>query len=88
MSSRDHDNKHLQVMCFHFHLFIEYILSLSPSRASGEVKGGIVVEMKSNEKGNEEAGLLNKPHAEQVRVKGARWFSTVRTKIVYCTTNI
>lgn len=33
--------------------------------ASGEVKGGIVVEMKSNEKGNEEAGLLNKPHAEQ-----------------------
>ncbi|XP_016376122.1 basal cell adhesion molecule-like isoform X1 [Sinocyclocheilus rhinocerous] len=33
--------------------------------ASGEVKGGIVVEMKSSEKGNEEAGLLNKPHAEQ-----------------------
>ncbi|XP_067304845.1 basal cell adhesion molecule isoform X2 [Pseudorasbora parva] len=31
--------------------------------ASGDVKGGIVVEMKSNEK--EEAGLLNKPHAEQ-----------------------
>ncbi|XP_077067662.1 basal cell adhesion molecule isoform X2 [Siphateles boraxobius] len=31
--------------------------------ASEEVKGGIVVEMKSSEKGNEEAGLLNKPHA-------------------------
>lgn len=31
--------------------------------ASGEGKGGIVVEMKSNEK--EEAGLLNKPYAEQ-----------------------
>lgn len=54
-------------MCSLFHLFIEYILSLSPSRASGEVKGGIVVEMKSNEKGTEEAGLLNKPHVEQVR---------------------
>ncbi|XP_016301300.1 basal cell adhesion molecule-like isoform X2 [Sinocyclocheilus anshuiensis] len=33
--------------------------------ASGEVKGGIVVEMKSSDKGNEEAGLLNKSHAEQ-----------------------
>ncbi|KAL1259441.1 hypothetical protein QQF64_010018 [Cirrhinus molitorella] len=32
---------------------------------SGEVKGGIVVEMKSGEKGNEETDLLNKPHAEQ-----------------------
>lgn len=31
--------------------------------ASEEVRGGIVVEMKSSEKGNEEAGLLNKPHA-------------------------
>ncbi|KAK7157665.1 hypothetical protein R3I93_008993 [Phoxinus phoxinus] len=32
--------------------------------ASEEVKGGmVVVEMKSSEKGNEEAGLLNKPHA-------------------------
>ncbi|CAM4700483.1 unnamed protein product [Leuciscus chuanchicus] len=31
--------------------------------ASEEVKGDIVVEMKSSEKGNEEAGLLNKPHA-------------------------
>ncbi|KAG1947584.1 basal cell adhesion molecule isoform X2 [Pimephales promelas] len=31
--------------------------------ASEEVKGGIVVEMKSSEKGNEESGLLNKPHA-------------------------
>lgn len=79
----NHDNKRLQVMCSHFHLFTSYILSLSPSRASGEVKGGIVVEMKSSEKGNEEAGLLNKPHAEQVRGHRqilARWFSTVQKK--------
>lgn len=34
-------------------------------RASGDMKGGIVVEMKSGEKGNEESGLLNKP--DQVR---------------------
>lgn len=55
-------------------------MSLFPSRSSGEVKGGIVVEMKSSEKGNEEAGLLNKPHAEQVRGQReilARWFSAV-----------
>ncbi|XP_048008377.1 basal cell adhesion molecule isoform X2 [Megalobrama amblycephala] len=32
---------------------------------SGDVKSGIVVEMKSSEKGNEETGLLNKPHPEQ-----------------------
>ncbi|XP_057196178.1 basal cell adhesion molecule isoform X2 [Triplophysa rosa] len=33
--------------------------------ASGDMKGGIVVEMKSGEKGNEESGLLNKPNADQ-----------------------
>ncbi|XP_065101774.2 basal cell adhesion molecule [Paramisgurnus dabryanus] len=32
---------------------------------SGDMKGGIVVEMKSGDKGNEESGLLNKPHADQ-----------------------
>lgn len=35
--------------------------------ASGEVNNDIVVEMKSSEKPNEESGLLNKPHVEQVR---------------------
>lgn len=42
-------------------------LTLCLFRASGDMKGGIVVEMKSGEKGNEESGLLNKPNADQVR---------------------
>lgn len=33
--------------------------------ASGDMKGGIVVEMKSGDKGNEESGLLNKPNTDQ-----------------------
>lgn len=51
-------------------------LSLSASsvclscRASGDVNNDIVVEMKT-EKANEEAGLLNKPAAQQVRRQGS-----------------
>lgn len=58
-----------------------YAISLSPlflsassvcfsCRASGDVNNDIVVEMKT-EKANEEAGLLNKPAAQQVRRQGS-----------------
>lgn len=42
---------------------------------SGEVNDDIVVEMKPGEKPNEESGLLNKPHVEQVRGQWSKFIT-------------
>lgn len=56
----------IYMSCFMAQMYINSKM-LHLSRPSGDMKGDIVVEMKSGDKGNEESGLLNKPYADQVR---------------------